>query len=391
MDKIDEARRKKGWAKTEPAWANLAGTSTATLKRFWVGVTIHSEVFPAICEAVGIQDWESIVEAAPPPSSLSRERLAFEITRSIEEIDRHQLDAIVAQLRNLGGDESIQILDIDEGSNKLILGGSQKALEEIEVLFKIDDLPQVEDVSIQDVHFLERHELASLIIKNGGDALNLSGVDLRCVDLRGTTLRHTDLRHTDLFKADLSFANLSGAILSGDLSGTIFHRTNLIRAHFHRAHLLGANFYGANLSGADLRCADLGYSNFRRADLSGADFHCAKLSGANLSEAILSGVDINGSDISYTTLHRTNLRGADLHGASLIGANIRGSTLRGVDLRFARLCDANIRNTDLCGVDFSRAEISGAVITNCKGLSPDNIADLKRRGAIFDDAPGDRE
>jgi hypothetical protein len=35
LDKVDQARRKKNWKKTEKAWADLALTSIATLRRFW--------------------------------------------------------------------------------------------------------------------------------------------------------------------------------------------------------------------------------------------------------------------------------------------------------------------------------------------------------------------
>ncbi|WP_416669401.1 tetratricopeptide repeat protein [Egbenema bharatensis] len=59
---IDQARRKKDWAKAEPAWYGLATTTKSTLKRFWRGMAIQQDTFAAICEAVGIEDWQSIAD-----------------------------------------------------------------------------------------------------------------------------------------------------------------------------------------------------------------------------------------------------------------------------------------------------------------------------------------
>ncbi|WP_026736044.1 hypothetical protein [Fischerella sp. PCC 9605] len=59
---VDQARRKKGWTKTEEAWYGLALTSKATLKRFWLREPIQQEIFMAICKAVGIDDWEAIAD-----------------------------------------------------------------------------------------------------------------------------------------------------------------------------------------------------------------------------------------------------------------------------------------------------------------------------------------
>ncbi|MGD2183910.1 NB-ARC domain-containing protein [Lusitaniella coriacea] len=60
---VDRSRRRKGWTKTRtPAWWNDAYTTQATLKRFWRGIAIQRDNFIAICRAVGIEDWEAIVE-----------------------------------------------------------------------------------------------------------------------------------------------------------------------------------------------------------------------------------------------------------------------------------------------------------------------------------------
>ena len=63
LKRVDAARCRKGWTKSEKAWCDLATTSKATLKRFWAGEAIQQETFVKICQEVGIEDWESIVEA----------------------------------------------------------------------------------------------------------------------------------------------------------------------------------------------------------------------------------------------------------------------------------------------------------------------------------------
>ncbi|NER07460.1 MAG: ATP-binding protein, partial [Okeania sp. SIO3C4] len=97
LKKIDLARKKKGWTKTEDAWWGLALTSQATLKRFWRGLPIERDAFIGICENVGI-NWEEIVDDVPPSSQNStveffsyddvwvgRENLIAELTKKVKE------------------------------------------------------------------------------------------------------------------------------------------------------------------------------------------------------------------------------------------------------------------------------------------------------------------
>jgi AAA-like domain/TIR domain len=65
---IDTARCRKGWTKTSSfIWWNTAKTSRATLRRFWRGIPIERDTFIAICAAVGIQNWQEIVDLTPEP------------------------------------------------------------------------------------------------------------------------------------------------------------------------------------------------------------------------------------------------------------------------------------------------------------------------------------
>ncbi len=61
---IDKARLRLGWTKTSTArWWQDAHTSRATLRRFWQGDRIQREIFIAICQAVGVSNWEAIADS----------------------------------------------------------------------------------------------------------------------------------------------------------------------------------------------------------------------------------------------------------------------------------------------------------------------------------------
>jgi len=97
LQKIDAARKKKGWNKTEGAWCGLALTSQATLKRFWRSLPIERDTFIGICKNVGV-NWEEIAEETNRSSQNStveffayddvwvgREDLIAELTTKVKE------------------------------------------------------------------------------------------------------------------------------------------------------------------------------------------------------------------------------------------------------------------------------------------------------------------
>jgi hypothetical protein len=62
---IDRARRRNGWLKQSEIWCRQAQTSRATLKRFWRRDAIDQGTFIALCQAVGLADWQSLAEPEP--------------------------------------------------------------------------------------------------------------------------------------------------------------------------------------------------------------------------------------------------------------------------------------------------------------------------------------
>jgi Cdc6-like AAA superfamily ATPase len=64
---VDQARRKKNWTKRAAAWCTTALVGEAALKKFWSRVPIEAEHFKSICRAVGLENWEEIVDNTSEP------------------------------------------------------------------------------------------------------------------------------------------------------------------------------------------------------------------------------------------------------------------------------------------------------------------------------------
>jgi uncharacterized protein YjbI with pentapeptide repeats len=296
-------------------------------------------------------------------------------------------------LRQYSGD-TIKIIDIKEGSIRLTVEGSQEDIDRLVSRIKSGELKEVNGFPVADVQILSesseddesnelnnKWHLVQEIVTQGIRDRNLSGVDLSDADLSLAYLSLADLSGADLSGADLSSADLNSADLnSADLSG----------ADLSGAYLFGANLISADLSGAYLKSADLNSAKLFYAYLISADLSGANLSGANLSGANLSGANLSGA----------NLSGANLRRADLSGANLRRADLGSADLSRAYLIDANLSGADLSGADLRSANLSGANLSKTKvekarfssnlGISESMKQDLIKRGAIFEDSPGDR-
>jgi uncharacterized protein YjbI with pentapeptide repeats len=93
-----------------------------------------------------------------------------------------------------------------------------------------------------------------------------------------------------------------------------------------------------------------------------------------LSRAYLSRTDLTGADLSRAYLSRADLTGANLSYVNLTGANLTG---------------ANLKNANLICADLTDAVVEKAQFGANLGLTEEMELDLKRRGAIFEDSPGD--
>ncbi|WP_375328672.1 pentapeptide repeat-containing protein [Microcystis sp. BLCC-F210] len=343
---------------------------------------------------------------------------------------KKQILTLLELLRKITDDQEITITDIEQGSIKLTLKGSQKSLEKIESLFKSGDLNKISgDITVENVQFTEDNCLAftiagdvnadeitylkstiigqnlaespkqlaeessanPLIVKNKAPKeINNKLIEsikkpnfLQRIIRR---FRRIKLKEADLSGADLSGADLSKAILSkADLSGADLRRANLERANLERANLSEADLWGANLRGANLSEADLIGANLIEANLSRAKLIEADLWGANLIRANLIEAKLRGADLS-----EAKLSGADLWGADLVWAKLSGAKLIYANLIEANLSRAKLIEADLSEANLSGADVKNAIFIDATGITPEQKQDLIRRGAIFGDTSNDR-
>ena len=109
------------------------------------------------------------------------------------------------------------------------------------------------------------------------------------------------------------------------------------------------------------------------------------LRGVELFRACLFDANLISADLSGS-----NLTIADLRGANLTNANLTSSNLTG-----ANLSDANLSNADLMGANLSGTNLNNTNVKNTQfganlGIHLSLKQNLIERGAIFNDAPGDR-
>jgi uncharacterized protein YjbI with pentapeptide repeats len=172
----------------------------------------------------------------------------------------------------------------------------------------------------------------------------------------------------------------SQAFVGADLSG---------------AKLQGMNFLGFNLSGANLSKADLSEAKLRFANLNGTNLSGANLSSTDLREAELCSTNLSSADLTEVDLSSANLSSADLTFADLSNANLSGVFMENADLSGADLNGADLSNAYLIGVKMSDTNLSNVTVRNAQfGENVDLLdeikLDLKSKGAIFLDSPGDR-
>ncbi|MBP5974767.1 pentapeptide repeat-containing protein [Brasilonema sp. CT11] len=461
VEKAENALIKLGfYSKSNFAQSQLLARNTVT--KFFQRQPIQLDSFKRICEALKLE-WIDIVEEEQSERIERTDRSRLENSevvgqtptpgRQVTVIDTlskkikaeiilkgdinsdHNFKILQLILQEHSGD-TITITDIQEGSIRLIVEGSQKHIERLVFQFKSGKLKEVNDFPVEDAQILDDkwplvQEIVSQPVKDrnligadlsdadlsGADLsdANLSGADLSGADLSGANLSDADLSGADLSDADLSGADLSGVNLSDtDLSGAIIDSktklddTNILedvqlvpgetsgsqnlilRHNVLSVKLIFANLIRGNLGSAfriliNLFSADLSGANLSGAYLSGANLSGVNLSGANLKGANLKGANLRGANLSGANLKGAKLRGANLRGADLRGANLRGADLRGADIRGADLRGANLSDTYLSDTNLSRTDLRGANLSDINlsdtNLSNANLSRADLRGA----------
>ncbi|GCL59857.1 pentapeptide repeat-containing protein [Microcystis aeruginosa] len=312
---------------------------------------------------------------------------------------KKQILTLLELLRKITDDQEITITDIEQGSIKLTLKGSQKSLEKIESLFKSGDLNKISgDITVENVQFTEDNCLAFTI---AGD-VNADEITYLKSTIIGQNLAESPKQLAEESSANpLIVKTVSTNEASKEINNKLIEsikKPNFLQRIIRRFGRI--NLKEANLSGADLIEADLRKADLRGADLRGAILSEAILSGADLSEAILSeanlsGADLRGADLRGAILSEAILSGADLSAANLSWAKLREAKLSGANLRRANLSEAILSEAILSEANLSEAILSGAKVENAifidaMGITPEQKQDLIRRGAIFGDTSNDR-
>lgn len=157
--------------------------SRSTVSNFFNRKPIAHENFTEICKILKLE-WRDIAEiaegeatqddaesSAPAASSKSARqefqqiddkvkqvekqiRLAFAIAGTVDQVDQAKLTAILNLLRQITNDASVSIIDVQEGSIKLILTGTPEALKMVHSLYRSGELTEVEGIPIEYVNLL---------------------------------------------------------------------------------------------------------------------------------------------------------------------------------------------------------------------------------------------
>lgn len=119
---IDLARKKKGWTKIAVSWHENALVGQAALRKFWRRIPIMQDNFVSICQAVGVDNWEEIVEATIPLADPQSSDLKWllELRATLEEIDKPLIDKLVAQVQKCSPNAIVKTQKIDSSSLVLI-------------------------------------------------------------------------------------------------------------------------------------------------------------------------------------------------------------------------------------------------------------------------------
>jgi transcriptional regulator with XRE-family HTH domain len=175
LERVKKAFDRTGW--TQDYLAGSVKCTRQTVNKFLAGKYIDKRFFEALCSELNLRvadiaDLESeegqlntsvsingnreqsLATLTQKPTETDEEKVSFSILGTASKVDLPKLKALVAHLQRITGDTSIEIVDIEKGSIRLILEGSQESLEQIEALFKSGELTEVEGIPVEDVQFV---------------------------------------------------------------------------------------------------------------------------------------------------------------------------------------------------------------------------------------------
>ena len=254
VERAEAAFKRYGFeSKSNFAKSQLISRSTVT--KFFQRQPIQLDSFKRICDALRL-DWKEIAELekiaklreekqleplktlSKIPSIINQEVEVGMSRRQITVIDREtetvkavitlegninsvtNFNILQSILREYSGD-TIKINDIQEGSIKLTIEGSQEDIEKLQELIESGKLDELDGFPVESIQILgessdesennqaiDKWSLASQIVSKEIENRDLRGVDLSDTYLIGADLSGVDLSGADLSGAELSDTNL---------------------------------------------------------------------------------------------------------------------------------------------------------------------------------------
>ena len=203
-------------------------------------------------------------------------------------------------------DVDINIVDVDEGSIKLVFEGSEEDIKKLQKLIESGEISEVSGKTIANLKVIDTERDEEELKHKIENRTNLVQ-EIRIRNIEGRSLVKVNLNYSNLREIFLIKANLNGADLrTANLSGTNLREANLSKTNLSGADLSSSNLTGANLSSANLKNTDLSNAylndaNLSEADLSGAYLLRAQVLGANFFSANLTGSCIEDWNINIDT------------------------------------------------------------------------------------------
>ncbi|MEO1428509.1 MAG: hypothetical protein AAFV71_05460 [Cyanobacteria bacterium J06633_8] len=141
LEEIEEKRQLKGWNRTSKRWARMADSSESTLKRFLRGEAISAEHFMNLCKAVGIEDWQSLVDwkSVDRDSTRVTSKL-YSKSLSQSETERQKTKYSLTVTGIFTEDQKLQIEGILEALKKLLSNTDIVFKSQNDISNKNDDL-----------------------------------------------------------------------------------------------------------------------------------------------------------------------------------------------------------------------------------------------------------
>lgn len=231
--------------------------------------------------------------------------------------------------------------------------------------------------------------LLTFLRSKGYDRFYQQIFDIAVAYFRGRDVKYDDEGKPQVRTLDQAFVPI--LIEAAGHAYKLFNRT--YRRTASRMMILDAS--GVHLDGVDFQYFDLRAVKMDRSTFTNVHLLNSNLRDNNLGKANLTGAMLLGANLRETSFYGANLTEAflleaNLTRATFINANLTRTFLAEANLKRADFDDAILTKTilkraNLKGANPEKAaSLEGALMFGVKGLTPEQIAKCKEKGADFD-------